>query len=213
MLFKDRFQAGQLLYEKLSSYSESRAIVFGLARGGVVVASAIAHALQCELDVLVVKKIPSPMDPELAIGAIAPDGISFIDWKLARHVGADETYVARVISQQSSVVRDKSLLYRKGRKPIDIKKGTVTLVDDGAATGATMEAAVAWAKNKHAKRIIVALPVATREFVKRITPEVSDLVVLDIPENFSSVGQFYQHFAQVTDEEVMRLLGAAKDVR
>lgn len=206
MIFTDRTQAGSLLAEKLSSFRGKIAIVLGLARGGILTAGAVADILKLPLDVLVVKKVGAPGQEELAIGALAPDDVASIDWRFAQALGVDEEYISRVIRDTREVIREKTLLYRKKRKPYKLRTSTVVLVDDGAATGATMEAAIKWCKIKHAKRIIVALPVAPKEFVERVKHTVDNLVVLESPTDFSAVGQWYTDFKQVEDGDVVELL-------
>ncbi len=206
MIFKDRQQAGNLLAGKLSSYARVSGVVIGLARGGVQVAASLAQKLELPVDVLVVKKIGSPYDTELAVGAITPDHTSFINWRMAQSVGADEVYINQQTTQLQEQVRVKTLLYRKGMKPYNLREKTVILVDDGIATGATFEAAIKWLKTKKPKKIIAAIPVSPPELVAKIKPEVDELMVLEIPNDFSSVGQWYQEFPQVTDEEVKELL-------
>ncbi|OGG28797.1 hypothetical protein A2973_02015 [Candidatus Gottesmanbacteria bacterium RIFCSPLOWO2_01_FULL_49_10] len=206
MLFTDRTRAGVLLAEKLSSYRGTGAVVFGLARGGVVVARAGAQILDLPLDVLVVKKISAPRDPELAIGALAPDRVSYINWRLALRLGADEDFIKSQIRQLGDQIRQKTIRYRKGRKPYMLEDKTIVLVDDGVATGATLEAAIGWFRKKRAKRIVVAVPVAPPDIFPKITPEVDELVVLETPSDFSAVGQFYDKFPQVEDNEVVQLL-------
>lgn len=205
-MFTDRTQAGNLLAEKLSSHRGKNVMVVGLARGGVVTASAVAHSLHLPLDVLVVKKIGAPGEPELAIGAIAADAVSFIDWRFALRLAVDEEYIKEAISRESQVIRRKTLLYRKGKKPYKFAEKTVILVDDGAATGATIEVAIKWLRRKHTKKVIIALPVAPKELLSKIAPEVDELVILETPDTFGAVGQFYEHFPQVDDEEVIQLL-------
>jgi len=210
VIFTDRIQAGTLLAEKLSSYRASGAIVVGLARGGMVAGAAVARALTLPLEVLVVKKIGSPFESELAIGAVAPDGISVIDWRMGHRAGADEEYIKTQTAQLSGQIKQKVLLYRKDRKFLSLKDKTVILVDDGAATGITMEVAIKWVRTKGAKKIVVALPVAPPDTVAKIKPEVAEVVALDTPENLGSVGQFYQEFGQVEDAEVVELLKDSK---
>lgn len=181
-------------------------MVVGLARGGVVVASAISHGLSLPLDVLVVKKIGVPGQTELAIGALAPDRVSFIDWRFAQRLGIEEGYIRSQIPITNDQIRQKTLLYRRGKKPYKFSEKTVILVDDGAATGATIEAAIKWLKKKHARNIIVALPVAPQELVPRVAPEVNQLVILEAPPAFAAVGQFYEDFPQVGDKEVIQSL-------
>lgn len=206
MIFDNRQQAGTLLGDRLTVHNGKSIVVVGLARGGVVVAQQLASMLHTPLDVLVVKKISSPMEQELAIGALAPDGIFTVNWKRAQRLGVDEGYIKGVISDKQEAIREKTLLYRKKRKPYELQNKTVILVDDGAATGATMEVAVKWCRKKHARRIIVALPVAPKEFVDRFKHTVDDLIVLESPTDFSAVGQWYKDFKQVEDGDVVELL-------
>lgn len=211
-MFTDRSQAGKRLAEQLEAYRSSHALVIGLARGGVVVAKEIAGALSLPLDVLVVKKIPSPFQRELALGALAPDGVSVVDYRLAQREGADERYLGSQRVERAKEIRTKTLVYRKGRKPPSVRDREVIVVDDGAATGATIEAAVKWLKKKKAKAIIVALPVAPPDIVGKIQPEVDTLIVLETPSDFGAVGQFYDFFPQIEDEEVVALLKSDKSV-
>lgn len=206
MMFKDRHEAGTLLAQKLLSHRGKVGCIIGLARGGMAVAKAIAGELDLPLDVLVVQKIGAPGQRELALGALAPDGVSFINWRLVQRLGVDNDFVKSQIVNLNDQIRQKTLLYRKGRKPYAFREKTVILVDDGAATGATIEVAIQWLRKKHAKSIAVALPVVPKEVLPKITPEVSEVVVLDSSNEFSSVGQFYKDFTQVTDEQVVELL-------
>lgn len=207
-MFADRTEAGSLLAQKLLSFRGKGAIIVGLARGGVVTARAIADNLNLPLDVLVVKKIGAPGESELAIGALAPDNVFFVNWRFAGMLGVEEEYVKEAISDNGEVIRKKTVLYRKKKKPYRFKEKTVILVDDGAATGSTIEVAVKWLRKKHAKKIIVAVPVAPQELVPKIAPEVDELVTLEAPQEFASVGQFYRAFPQVSDEKVVELLRA-----
>lgn len=206
MIFADRIEAGEKLCQKLSSFSGSNALILGLPRGGMVVASVISHTLGLPLDVLVVKKIPSLGNPELALGALAPDNVSTVDWKLSHSVGADEHYIRTQISELNDQIKQKTLLYRKGRPPLAVKDKIIIIVDDGAATGATVEASIKWLRKKNAKKIVVALPTAPPEVIGKIRPEVSECIVLDTPRDFSAVGQFYKNFSQVEDSDVVKLL-------
>lgn len=199
------------LAEKLASFRGLRDVVLlGLARGGVVVASAVASRLNIKADVCVVKKIGSPFDPELGIAAVAPDGVSYVDWRLSNRSGADEHFIRTQISELNDQIRQKTLLYRKGKKPYLLRDKTIIIVDDGAATGATLEAAIKWLRVKKAKKIVVALPVAPSSVVAKIKPEVDELFVLEAPGDFQSVGQFYESFEQVKDVEVVKLLQSDK---
>ncbi len=207
MSFANRRLAGERLAEKLAGYTGVDAMVVGLPRGGVAVAQAVSAALKLPLDVLVVKKIPSPGQPELGIGALAPDGVAFVDWRLAHRVGADEAYLKTQILHLNEQVRKKIALYRKGKKRLEVREKIVIVVDDGAATGATLAATIQWLRKKKARKIVIALPVAPSDTVGKIRPEVDELVALEIPKAFAAVGQFYEDFAEVTDEEVVALIG------
>lgn len=208
-MIENRTHAGRALAEKLGQHAMKNAVVIGLARGGVPVAAAIALALHIPVDVLVVKKISSPSDAEFGIGAAAPDGITYIDWPTAHRTGADEEYIKEAVSLQQSAISQKMRLYRKGKKPYQLKDKTVIIVDDGAATGATLEAAIKWLRAKKARKIIVALPVAPLDVASKIKPEVDYLSVLETPKEFSSVGEFYKDFAQMEDEEVTTMLAVS----
>lgn len=205
-MIQNRMQAGVLLAKKLREFAGKSAVVIGLARGGVPVAAAIASALQIPVDVMVVKKIGSPVNPEFGLGAVAPDGVTFIDWRTAHRVGVDEHYMNKAVSDQQSAISEKTRQYRKGKKPYQLKDKTVIVADDGAATGASLEAAIKWLRVKKSRKIIVALPVAPLDVVSKIKPEVDHLIALETPKEFGSVGQWYEDFEQVEDGEVVRLI-------
>ncbi len=181
--------------------------VIGLARGGVIVAGALSHALALPLDVLVVRKIPSPGNPELALGALAPNGIRRINWRMAAISGADEVFMQSQITALNDQITKRTQMYRKGKKPLVVQGKSILLVDDGAATGATMQAAIKWCNTKKAKRISVGLPVAHEAAVRDLVPEVAQCIVLETPRDFESVGQYYEDFRQVSDEDVVECLG------
>ena len=207
MNFSSRQHAGQLLSQRLTQYAGADSLVLGLARGGMVLASVVAQTLHASLDVLIVKKVTSTTDPELAIGALAPEGVSSIDWKFAQRFGIDEDIINKnLLPSLREYIQEKTRLYRHRKKPIDAAGKTFILVDDGIATGATMRAAVAWARKKHPQRIVVAAPLAPPEFIPSLKPNVDDVVILETPHDFRAVGQFYDDFPQVTDEEVVELL-------
>lgn len=210
-MFSDRQEAGRLLAEKLVSLKGKATLVLGLARGGVAVSHRIAVDCGLPQDVLVVKKIASPLNAELAIGAVAPDGVRYVDYPLAQSMGADENYVRTKISELSDVVHQKLRLYRKGKKPILVRDQTIILADDGIATGASMFAAVSWAKKKGAKRIIVAVPVAALEAVHKLESMGVEVVILRVAKEFGAVGEFYTEFPQLSDEDVVSLLARQEE--
>lgn len=206
MIFRDRQQAGSLLATKLTPWRGKNALVLGLARGGVVVAREVARVLSLPLDVLVVKKIPSPYNPELALGALAPDKTMIVDWRLAHRLGADENYVNSRLKYLEEELRGRINLYRKGKKPLIVRDREVILVDDGVATGASIAAAVKWLRKKGARKIILAVPVIPPSAAARIKPEVKELIALEMPTDLAAVGQYYRDFPQVEDKEVLKLL-------
>lgn len=206
MLFKDRKHAAILLSEALAPFRDASPFVIGLARGGVEVAAVIAAHLHATFDVLVVKKISSPHNPELAIGAVAQDNISCTNWKEAFREGADQSYIQEQVNRLTQDIRRQSTIYRKGKHPILVEGRLVMLVDDGVATGATMEAAIRWASMKKAKKIIVATPIISEYAAKRIFPKADALIVLKKIASFGSVSQWYVIFEQVSDKEVIELL-------
>lgn len=205
-MFSDRGDAGKKLAQKLLSEKRLANLVIGLARGGVVIAKEISMVLGIPQDVLVVKKIGSPANPELAVGALAPDGIFYLNNRLAHETGAGETYIKDEISRQSSAIREKTLLYRSGKGPVVVNGKTVILTDDGAATGATMCAAIRWALRKGVKKIIIALPVAPPDVIDELQKVAHEVVVLTTIADFGAVGEFYKNFPQLTDEDVIKLL-------
>jgi putative phosphoribosyl transferase len=206
LMFTNRLDAGHRLAQKLASYKNTQTIVVGLARGGVVVASALASQLSLPVDVLVVKKIAAPGNSEFAIGALAPDSVSIIHGRTASLLGVDEEYIKLQIANLKLQIKEKERLYRKGKKPLVVKDKTVILVDDGIATGATFEAAIKWCKAKKARRIVAAIPVMPYDMIGMIKPEVQELVVIETPADLGAVGQFYKQFDQVEDEEVLSLV-------
>ncbi len=206
MFFANRTEAGVRLSDQLSAYKGRVAVVIGLARGGVVVAKAIASTLTLPLDVLSIKKITPMHDPELALGAVAPDGVTSIDYSLAQRMGIDDRYLQEEIRKKSVLVKQTMQQFRKGRQPFSVDGKQVIIADDGAATGATIVAAIKWLRKKKAKRIVVALPVAPLSIVHSLKPEADELVILETPNDFSSVGQFYGEFAQISDADVIQLL-------
>lgn len=203
VLFKDRTDAGNQLAEKLRSYTDTAALVLGLARGGVVVSRQVAALLHLSSDVLVIKKVSSPYNPEYALGALAPDGVDVIHWADAHRSGVDEEYIRGLEKELRSIVGSKMRLYRKGKKPLAVEGKTVILVDDGAATGATMEAAVQWARTKKARSIVVALPVASKTAIQQLRPKVTECVCMSETDDLESVGSYYESFEQINDEDVI----------
>jgi predicted phosphoribosyltransferase len=209
-IFADRADAGRTLARALASFSgASDAIVLGLPRGGVPVASEIAHALALPLDVLVVRKLGLPWQPELAMGAIASGGAIVLNEDVLAHAVGREELIEQVKLRELAELRRRELEFR-GMRPAPVVAGRTTIVvDDGLATGATMEAAVRALRTLGAARIVVAVPVASAEARDRIALLADEIVCLETPRYFSAVGQWYRDFEQTSDTEVSRLLAAS----
>ncbi|OGG04180.1 hypothetical protein A2Z33_03425 [Candidatus Gottesmanbacteria bacterium RBG_16_52_11] len=206
MLFEDRIDAGKQLARALPPDLPKPDIIYGLARGGAVIAAEISRITGYPLDVLVVKKVPSPLESELAIGAVAPDNVVFIDERLTGYVSASREYIRGAVRRLSSEVRSRMKSYHTSR-PLRSPEGRhVLLSDDGIATGATFSAAVMWLKSRKASRITAALPVAPSGFLPELRKLTDTQVVLVTPDEFGAVGQFYRDFRQVPDAAVIELL-------
>lgn len=205
VLFKDRQHASLLLADKLATYQGKPLHVFGLTRGGVVTASVVAAKLGLALDVLVVKKLASPHNAELAIGAVIQEHVALIRWKAVLRAGADEAYIKHEVDRLNHDIDRQVRAYGK-KKPVSLEGKAVLLIDDGAATGTTMEAAVRWVKKKKAKKIMVAVPIISTEAGKLLRPEVDALVTCHEAQSLTAVSAYYESFPQVTDKEVIELL-------
>ena len=206
--FADRQQAGRRLGEAVSKQRLPRPIVvLGLPRGGVPVAFEVARALRAPLDVLPVRKIGLPEQPELAIGAIATGGVTV--QQIPDGLEMDPARFAELAEQEAGELCERERLYRSGRPALDLKNRTVVIVDDGLATGATMLAAVRAVRNAGAARVVAAAPVASDEAAALIHAECDALVVLQVPPFLHAVGAWYVDFSQVEDAEVRRLLATS----
>ena len=203
-MFKNRQEAGKELATKLQDHQVD--LILGIPRGGVILGKEISQALKVPLDVIVTKKIGAPNNPELAIGAIGPDGEEVINEELALKVDADELYLQETIAKLKPEVERRVKEYHDQRPPLNLKDKRVVLTDDGAATGATMLAAIEVVRQHDPKQIIVALPVAAKDTLKKIKAEADEVICLKTPLIFFAVGQFYQEFNQVSDQEVISLL-------
>lgn len=206
-MFKNREAAGEQLAHKLLQYDKKRnTIVLGIPRGGVVVAKAVADALKLPLDIIVVRKIGAPSNPELAIGAVGPERTVYWDQALCERLEISQRIMNKELRIKEGEQREREKTLRVGRKPLNVKRKTVILVDDGVATGATVLVAQKSLKNMHAKTVILAVPVIAKDTYRLITKDFERVVALEIPYEFHSVGQFYQEFGQVEDEHVVQLL-------
>jgi putative phosphoribosyl transferase len=216
MMFRDRFEAGEALAERLREFAgRPDVIVLALPRGGVPVGYVVARELGVPLDVFVVRKLGTPGQPELAMGAIASGDIRVLNADVVESLGIPEWAIEQVTRQEQEELQRRERQYRGDRPPLDVRGKTVILVDDGLATGSTMRAAAAALRKAGAARIIVAVPVASRATCDQLREEGNEVVCATTPEPFFAVGQWYKDFAQTTDEEVSELLERAtmKDSR
>ncbi|NLF31158.1 MAG: phosphoribosyltransferase [Planctomycetes bacterium] len=209
MLFRDRTQAGLRLAEALEHLRDAEAVILALPRGGVVVAAAVARALEAPLDVLVVRKLGAPMQPEFGFGAVSGD-VCVLDDRTVRALGLSEDEINRVVAAERAELQRREAVYREGQPPLDVAGRTVVLIDDGLATGGTARAAVQALRHMHPARIVLAVPVAPPDTVAHLGRDVDELVCLAAPPDFQAVGRWYQYFDQISDEEVLDLLRQAR---
>jgi putative phosphoribosyl transferase len=208
----NRTEAGRRLAAELARYrGRPRLAVLALPRGGVPIAFEVARALDAPLDVLLVRKLGLPWQPELAIGAIASGGIRVLDTALIEALGVPGEMIERIASEERRTLDRRELLYHAGQPVVNLTHGTVILVDDGIATGSTMRAAIKAVRQRKPDRVVVAAPVASVSAYDSLRGDADEVVCLATPEPFDSVGSWYEQFPQVQDEEVRRLL--AKSVR
>jgi len=207
---QDRVEAGRLLGEQLSKLAASDPIVLALPRGGVPVGFEVARALDADLDVMVVRKVGVPWQPELAIGAVAGD-VKFVDERFAAEIGLSQAQIDRAVEDAKVELRRREALYHRAHPALDLNDRTVVLVDDGLATGSTMLAAARLARAAQPKKLIIAVPVGSVEACERLRREADEFVCLATPDPFSAVGEWYVDFRQVTDAEVRSLLESHKE--
>lgn len=207
MTFRDRMAAGRALAALLEEYAHrDDTIVLALPRGGVPVAREIALALQAPLDVLVVRKLGVPWQPEFAAGAIAPGGVLVLNHQAEAEIPGLKRLLEPVLAQERRELARREAAYRRGRQALDVAGRTVILVDDGIATGATIEAAAVALHAMNARSIVIAVPVAPPEATRRLARHADRIVCPEQPADFMAVGQYYEEFPQLTDAEVVRLL-------
>lgn len=207
VVFRDRAAAGRTLAKLLSDSCDISAdLVLALPRGGVPVGAAVAEALRLPLDILVVRKIGYPGNPEYAMGAIATGGIVTINEGI--DPGSEEIRSAwqRALNEEKEELRRREKTYRGSRKVREVRNKVVIIVDDGLATGATMAAAVQSVSERGAEKCVVAVPVASREARDRLREIADEVVCVAVPADFGGVGRFYHDFSQTTDGEVIQLL-------
>jgi putative phosphoribosyl transferase len=205
-VFADRSEAGRRLARELDHLAIEDPVVVGLPRGGVPVAAEVAVALAAPLDVILVRKVGVPFQPELAMGAIGEDGVTVVNSEVVDLAGITTSQFDQVAHRERTELDRRSRLFRQDRTPIGLVGRTVIIVDDGIATGSTARAACQVARAHRAARVVLAVPVAPSDWVARFGDVADEYVAVETPENFGAVGAFYQDFRQVSDDDVVRLL-------
>ena len=219
IIFQDRIDAGKRLAKKLSWLKQDQLkeerdrrqqsiVILAIPRGGVIIGDVIASELDAKLDIIVSRKIGAPDNPELAIGAVMPDGSYFLNQRLVNMLNVPQDYIKIQAHEQIKEI-DRRLMAYRGSKEYDneFEGKAVVLVDDGIATGATMTASAKWIKNKQqCKRLVIAVPVAPAEILDDLNQVADEVIVLYTPEPFIAIGRFYQDFAQVSDNEVKEIM-------
>jgi len=210
-IFDDRFDAGRALVPEVRALNLHDPLILGLPRGGLPVAYEMAVALKATLDMILVRKLGAPLQPELAIGAIAFGGIRVLNENLVQRVlGLDDDVLEEIVSKETRELERREKEYRGGRPFPSLTNRNVVLVDDGMATGATMRAAAEAVRVQNPSRLVVAVPTASLSAVRSVTPLVDRVVCLETPASFRAVGQYYRDFSQTTDDEVRDLLEKAR---
>jgi putative phosphoribosyl transferase len=213
-IYEDRRDAGRSLVPEIQSCALKAPIVLGLPRGGIPVAYEIASAINAPLDVLVVRKLGAPSQPELALGAIASGGVRILNERLvASLLGDDDSVIEELVAKETEELLRRDKAYRGDRPYPDLRGMAVILADDGMATGATMRAAAEAVASRDPAKVIVAVPTASADAVRLVSNIVDQVICLDIPSPFFAVGGFYRNFGQTTDEEVRSLLHDAWGAR
>lgn len=204
-VFADRAEAGERLAKALVQEAGPDVVILAIPRGGVLVGEAVARALGTPLDVVIPRKIGAPGNPELGIGAVAP-GVRVLDERMIEALRVSPGYLEREVEAQEREIERRQRLYRAGRPPLQVRGRTAVVVDDGIATGGTAAAALRWARSREAEMVVLAVPVAPLQSLLRLRAEADRIVVLETPEPFLAVGEWYRRFDQTTDDEVVAAL-------
>lgn len=211
-IFADRAEAGRLLAERLLAmpHLAGRCVVLALPRGGVPIGAAVARALHAPLDLLLVRKIGAPWQPELAVAAVV-DGTPpqlVVDETICAALGVDRRYVEGRMAEELREIARRRKVYLRGRPPVDVAGATAIVVDDGIATGTTVRAALRALRQRRPQRLVLAVPVAPEDTLAALCSEVDEIVCLRMPFPFHAIGPHYRDFHQVGDAEVLAMLDA-----
>ena len=205
MSFRNRAEAAHMLAERLCVYKGKNPLVLAIPRGAVPMARILADALGGEMDVVLVRKLGAPMNPEFAVGSVDESGWAYVA-DYAASAGADAVYIEAEKQRQLEVMRKRRAQYTTARAPIDPAGRIVIVVDDGLATGSTMISALHALRARNPAKLIAAVPVSPPDTLRKVEKLADETVCLEVPEYFMAVGQFYREFPQVEDDEVVRLL-------
>jgi putative phosphoribosyl transferase len=208
-VFKDRKEAGEKLGEFLRDFQFENPIVFGIPRGGVVVAAEVAKKLECTLDVLPVRKLGVPGNSELAFGALAPENVMLINEGAVERMNLSTQEIKKVEQNERAELDRRVELYRGTQDYPDLSQNTAIIVDDGLATGATARAAIGFIQKLHPRKVVLAAPVCTPDVYELIEQEVDEAVCLETPTELFGISEFYLDFPQTSDEEVQKSLSLA----
>ncbi len=209
-IFRNRREAGRELARRLQKYAgRPDLLVLGVPRGGLPVAIEVASALKAPLDIFVCRKLGAPGQEELAFGAVASGGTRILDEEIVNAVGISEAEIERITARETQELERREQVFRAGRPPLDVQGKTVVLVDDGIATGASIRVAIAALRQTRTAEIVVAAPVVPLSTRERLRGEADDVICVHTPKSFYAIGEFYDDFSQVTDEEVIELLRQA----
>ncbi|MGR3303369.1 MAG: phosphoribosyltransferase [Candidatus Scalindua sp.] len=207
LVFKDRKEAGMLLSKSLPVYKDTGSIVLAIPSGGVSVAVEIAKALMLSLDVVIVRKIQIPFNPEAGFGAVEPDGKVIFNEELLMRLNLSEEEIKRQIHKTKDIIKRRNEIFRKGQNFPSIKNRTVIIVDDGLATGYTMLAAVDFVKRQEPQKIVVAVPTGSKKTVNTILTHVDELFCMNVRSGYTfAVAEAYENWYDLEDEEVISIL-------
>ena len=207
-MFKDRLDAARQLSKALAKYHGQNPLVLAIPRGAVPMGAWMAQELNGQLDVVLVRKLRAPFDPEVAIGAVDETGLAYLS-PYAATLGLDPQYVKDEIKLQMKTIKARRKQYSLTRAPVEVKGRVVIVVDDGLATGATMMSALKATREKQPRHLVCAIPVASPDALAKVKPLADETVCLSAPKDFLAVAQFYRQFPQVDDEQVMAFLQAS----